>query len=229
MTSPIELCPRDGRRASAARSQFYKILSGVFTYPADASQAEFVLRGAGDALRDAAAELPFFVPAVALLGDAGRATGAEYAGNEDGEGDLALAYTSLFDNCGGRPAVPLHEKDYVQRDTKQLWEELIRFYEHFGLGYDMKASGQWPDHLGTELEFLHYLTFLETGAPDDAAGIYGAAAGDFLERHLENWVPKFADKLGGKAEGSPYVALARVLAEFIAGEAELNRSRRALQ
>ncbi|WP_018992920.1 ethylbenzene dehydrogenase subunit delta [Aromatoleum toluclasticum] len=224
MNSPIELCPRDDRRASAARSQFYKILSGVFNYPADAAQSDFVRRGAAEALRDAAAGLPFLVPAVAMLGDAG---GGDVV--EAGDEDVALAYTSLFDNCGGRPAVPLHEKDYVQRDTKQVWEELIRFYEHFGLGYDLKASGEWPDHLGTELQFLHYLTFLETGAPDDAAGTYAAAAGDFLERHLANWVPKFADNLAGKAEGAAYVALAQVLVQFVAGEVEWNRSRRALQ
>lgn len=223
MNSPIELCPRDDRRPSAARSQFYKVLSGVFAYPADAAQAAFVRRGAAEALRDAAADLPFPVPAIAALGE------AVAEGEGGASDDLALAYTSLFDNCGGRPAVPLHEKDYVQRDTKQVWEELIRFYEHFGLGYDLKASGQWPDHLVTELEFLHYLTFLETGAPDAAAATYGAAAGDFIERHLANWVPKFADKLAGKAEAAPYVALAQVLAQFIAGETDFNRQRRALQ
>lgn len=220
MNDLIELFPRDDRRANAARSQFYKILSGVFVYPGDAAQTDLVLREAGEALCDAATELPFLVPAVALLCDAGG------QGEED---ELAIAYTNLFDNCGGRPAVPLHEKDYVQRDTKHLWEELIRFYEHFGLGYDLKACGQWPDHLGTELEFLHYLTFLETGAPDDAAGVYTAAADDFLARHLAQWVPTFADRLAGKAVGSAYAALGQVLAQFIAGEAELGRSRRALQ
>lgn len=220
MNSPIELSPGDDRRASAARSQFYKILSGVFAYPADAAQADFVRRGAGEALCDAAVDLPFPVPALALLGD---------AGGEGEKNDLAFTYTSLFDNCGGRPAVPLHEKDYVQRDTKQVWEELIRFYEHFGLGYDLKACGEWPDHLGTELEFLHYLTFLETGAPGDVAGTYSAAAGDFLERHLANWVPKFADKVAGKADGSPYAAFSQVLAQFIVGELEFSRNFRALQ
>lgn len=220
MHGPIELSPGDDRRASAARSQFYKILSGVFAYPADAAQADFVRQGAGEALCAAAAHLPFPVPALALL---------DGAGGEAGEDDLAFTYTRLFDNCGGRPAVPLHEKDYVQRDTKQVWEELIRFYEHFGLGYDLKACGEWPDHLGTELEFLHYLTFLETGAPGDSAGIYGAAAGDFLERHLAKWVPEFADRLAGKVDRSPYAVLAQVLAQFIAGEAECSRRRRAPQ
>lgn len=220
MSSAIEVFPHDERRATAARSQFYKILSGAFVYPRDACQTEFVLRGAGEALRDAATELPFPVPAVALLG------GAIGRGEED---ELALAYTNLFDNCGGRPAIPLHEKDYVQQDTKQLWEELIRFYEHFGLGYDLKACGEWPDHLGTELEFLHYLTFLETGTTDEATKVYTAAADDFLVRHLSKWVPTFADRLAGKAEGSPYGALAQILAQFIAGETELCRSRRALQ
>lgn len=215
MNAEFELEPRDDKRASAARSQFYKVLSGVFAYPEGEERKDFVLRGAGNALRQAVADLPFAVPAV------------EFLGWQDQTFDVAMNYTSFFDNCKGRPPVSLHEKDYSRVDAKQNWEELIRFYEHFGLRYDFEGSKEWPDHVGIELEFLHYLTFLETGSPDESAEIYAAAEGDFLERHLAKWVPQFADKLAGQTEDSPYGALARVLAQFIEAEAEFNRQRRA--
>lgn len=217
MPGQFELEPRQDRRASAARSQVYRILSGLFAYPADVSQHDFVLREASEALREAAAELPFGVPAIASL-----CAQPETA-------DLAAAYTGLFDNCGGRPALSLHEKDYSRADTKQIWEELIRFYEHFGLCYDLKENREWPDHIGVQLEFLHYLTFLEVASPDEAVATYAAAEGDFLERHLAKWAPQLAKKLADKANDSPYGAFADVLAEFIHAEMEFSRQRRSLQ
>lgn len=217
MDNQFDLQPPQSKRAIAARSQFYKILSGVFVYPSDEAKKDYIRRGAGEALRELAADLPFAIPAIGSLALVDEAS------------DIDATYTGLFDNCGGRPALSLHEKDYSRTDTKQVWEELIRYYEHFGLNYDLKGNKEWPDHMGVELEFLHYLTFLETGSPDDLASMYATAEGDFLERHLAKWVPQFAEKLIGMAQDSPYASLARVLAQFIEGEMEFNRGRRLLQ
>lgn len=215
----VELSPHN--RITAARSQFYKILSRVFAYPLDGLQQDFMIETKRQ-LREVADELPFSVPAIESIAqfDAPRGADAE---------NFAVMYSSIFDNCSGRPAVSLHEKDYSKKDTKYVWEELIRFYEHFGLNYDLGRCKEWPDHVGIQLEFLHYLTFLEAGAPEDVADIYVAAEGDFLEKHVADWVPKFSEKLRSMAEDTPYGSLAQVLAQFVEGDTEFNRRRRTIQ
>lgn len=221
MNNELDLELSQHNRATAARSQFYKILSGMFAYPRDDLRHDF-MQQAGLALREAANELPFSVPAVESFGRAAvpqAATGA----------DFAVMYSSIFDNCSGRPAVSLHEKDYSKKDPKYIWEELIRFYEHFGLNYSLKECKEWPDHIGIQLEFLHYLTFLEAGAPADVAAIYVTAENDFLERHMTQWIPQFSEKIRAMAQDTPYASLAQVLAQFVEGETEFSRHRRTIQ
>lgn len=217
MNSELELGVRPDKQPVAARSEVYRILSGVFTYPASAEQKDFVLQEARAALHAAAAELPFPIPALDALAE----WGTESMPDVQGE------YTRLFDNCSGRPALSLYEKDFSRIDQKILWEELIRYYEHFGLRYDLGDCREWPDHIGIELEFLHYLTFLEAAVPDAMTEDYVAAEDDFLERHLAKWVPQFSEKLGDG--DAPYNLFGQVLAQFIAGERELNRERRPIQ
>jgi len=219
MNSKLELGVSPDKQAIAARSEVYRILSGVFAYPASAEQRKFILQDAPAALHTAAAALPFPIPVLEALGEQG----------DEMRPDVELEYTRLFDNCGGRPAVSLYEKDFSRIDQKKLWEELIRYYEHFGLRYDLGDCKEWPDHIGIELEFLHYLTFLEAAVPEGMADAYIAAEDDFLERHLAKWIPDFTGKLGGLSGDAPYGLLGQVLAQFIAGEREFNRQRRSIQ
>ncbi|NMG17190.1 ethylbenzene dehydrogenase subunit delta [Aromatoleum bremense] len=221
MNSDLDVELSSHNRITAARSQFYKILSRVFAYPPDGLQQDFLIETRRQ-LREAADELPFPVPAIESIAQFDASQGA------DAE-NFAVMYSGIFDNCSGRPAVSLHEKDYSKKDTKYVWEELIRFYEHFGLNYDLGRCKEWPDHVGIQLEFLHYLTFLEAGAPEDVADIYVAAEGDFLEKHVADWVPKFSEKLRSMAEDTPYGSLAQVLAQFVEGDTEFNRRRRTIQ
>lgn len=88
---------------------------------------------------------------------------------------------------------------------------------------------EWPDHIGIELEFLHYLTFLEATVPDAMMEDYVAAESDFLDRHLARWVPGFSRKLGEGDVPSPYRAFGEVLAQFIAGDREFIQQRRSIQ
>lgn len=219
MNSELELGVRPGKQRIAARSEVYRILSGVFTYPASAEQKGFVLQDAQAALRAVVAELPFPLPALDALTEWG----------SEAAPDVELEYTRLFDNCSGRPALSLHEKDFSSVDQKKLWEELIRYYEHFGLRYDLGDCKEWPDHIGIELEFLHYLTFLEATVPDAMMEDYVAAESDFLDRHLARWVPGFSRKLGEGDVPSPYRAFGEVLAQFIAGDREFIQQRRSIQ
>lgn len=221
MSEKLEVELSQHNRATAARSRCYRILSGMFGYPVDSLPEDFMLQARRE-LRESLDGLPFTVPAIESLANIGVSRGVSSE-------NLAVTYSRIFDNCSGRPAVSLHEKDYSRDETKFIWEELIRFYEHFGLNYDLGACKEWPDHICIQLEFLHYLTFLEAGAPDDMVDIYATAEADFLEKHVAEWIPKFSEKLRSVAEGTPYADLARVVAQFVEGDAEFNRRRRTIQ
>lgn len=216
MSNQFSVSVHDEIRATAARSEVYKILSALFDYPHDDQVKQFVMHDAPNALRQAAPFLPYPVDAIDTLQPAG-----------DGEDvDLAAAFTGLFDNCGGRSLLSLHEKDFSSDDTQQLWEDLIRIYEYFGVKYHLGNNKEWPDWIGMEFEFLHLLTFLEASVDSGRALGYIAAEADFLERHPGRWIPKFCAALAKKAAGTPYAAYADVLEQFIGAELDFNRERR---
>lgn len=220
MKDSLNLAVGKGRHASAARSEVYRILSRVFSYPGGEEARAWLGRTASQELHAAVVDLPFNISAAGILG------GAENNGGADPAADLEVRYTSLFDNCEGKPTLSLHEKDYSKKYAKTIWEDLIRFYEHFGLAYDLNKTGEWPDHLVIELEFLHYLTFLETGCSEEQLPGYVAAESDFLERHLAEWIPRFGEKVSGIPESMPYGTFSRVLTEFVRADADYNSTRR---
>jgi DMSO reductase family type II enzyme chaperone len=94
---------------------------------------------------------------------------------------------------GAGPPAPLYGGTYGG-DRIQKLEEVVRFYEYFGLS--TSAEDPRPaDHLATELEFMKYLTFKE--AVSSSARLqasYRRAQHDFLERQLIRWLPTLADR-----------------------------------
>ncbi len=132
----------------------------------------------------------------------------------DGIAGLAQVYSSSFEV--GQGAVSLHERSYGTRaDTdKALFEDLFRFYEHFGLRFD-GGLPELPDWLVVELEFMHYLCFLEAeagDAPSRAALRRGER--DFLVRHLQGFAAGLAARLG-EARIPAYADAARLLEAFV--------------
>ena len=200
---------------AAARSAVYQTLSTAFFYPAGERIRPCPIAEIPDRLAIALDQLPYAVPAAdSLVAD----LRAALHGVDDAA--LCARYTALFDNCKGRAAVSLYEKDYGNGDAKVIWEEVIRFYEHFGLDFDVRESRDWPDHLGTELEFMHYLTFIEASAPDGGSA-YRKPQADFLTRHLAKWAPRFRTQLERAGEDiptAPYVFCAQLVDAFIGAE-----------
>ncbi len=94
---------------------------------------------------------------------------------------------------GGGPPAPVYGGMYGS-DRMQRLEEVVRFYEYFGLS--TSAEDPRPaDHLATELEFMKYLTFKEAVSSSPRLQTsYRRAQQDFVERQLAPWVPKFAEK-----------------------------------
>ena len=94
------------------------------------------------------------------------------------------AYTQAFDPAVSRTACSLHESSHTARSQNDLFIELLKWYEHFGL--TRSDTAPLPDHISVELEFMHFLTFQEHENRDTAEAVTSlqAAQKDFLTRHL---------------------------------------------
>jgi DMSO reductase family type II enzyme chaperone len=186
--------------AAGARSYVYKLLADSFSYPTD----EFSqCLGSGDWSRQLsllAHHLPFDLSGVTEPGFAGATRDV-----------LQQGYVSTFEVGIGQPYCPLYEGSHRSGRMK-LMEELVRFYEHFGL---KTQAGDHADHLCAELEFMHYMAFKEAAAlaHTDPVPDVRRAEGDFLERHLCRWLPRVRSRLQSARELPPFYLFAVGLAE----------------
>lgn len=187
--------------AAAARSSLYRSLAAGFSFPTpDLSQA-FACGRFLDELLAAAAALPFPLPA-----EDGPRADPNLAHEE-----LQQEYIRLFEVGPGRPPCPLYEGSHRSGRMK-IMEELVRFYAHFGL---RAQAGDLPDHLCAELEFMHYLAFKEAAALHSGADSqpYRRAQRDFLQRHLNRWLPRLRFRLEQLDPPPVYLSLARLAEE----------------
>jgi DMSO reductase family type II enzyme chaperone len=134
----------------------------------------------------------------------------------DGAGADFLA---AFEPAVSREAGSLHEAAYASEDRSALFEELLRFYGHFGLAREERA--ELPDHITVELEFMHFLCWLEHAALARGENVSGLrrAERDFLGRHLRRLATGLAERCVQAPER--YALLARQLADHV--ETELAR------
>lgn len=195
--------------ATAGRSILYKFFGHAFCFPTSDLLGQW-FEGANPGLvGDAAANLPY------PSDDVAEDLGALFATWRTLDLEtLRVRYTSLFDNCNGLVAVPLRESGYVRLDTKMLWEELVRFYEHFGLDFHLDHTRVWPDHLTAQLDMAHYLTFMETAGGNNLSPLIQGEH-DFVGRHLANWLGDLCDRLARMTEAAPYRDLAGCLKTFV--------------
>lgn len=214
MNDILTITVRDDRQGAAARSTVYAGFARLFSYPSDEFAARILDGTLFGEICEAAADLPYPSSLSACC----------WPSLPESPAALQTCYWSLFQTASPAGAViSLNEKDYVRTDRNQIWEDILRFYDHFGIEYSTDRVEEFPDHLVTQLEFLHYLTFLEAGTAGDT-GPYIRARGDFVERHLTSWLPAFADKLAQKAGDTPYASFGQLLRVFLAEE-EQNRAR----
>lgn len=179
--------PATQTQTATARSQIYHLFAEAIEYPAD---------DASQKVRDgdwARALEELFSIAAPGLGEDLTLAALRDAGDDDEA--LAIEYTRLFDVGASGPPCPLFGGLYDGARMKTM-EEVIRFYEHFGLKTS-QARRELPDHLATELEFLHFLSFSEAEAL--AAGAdpepFRRAQRDFLARHPAKWVPELLQRI----------------------------------
>jgi len=197
---------------AAARSRLYDLLAHAFAVP-DPAFYDAVREGAFAAqVWENVAALPY---AFALAdGETVRQQLGEVAGHQE----LQSEYIRLFDVGTPRPPCPLYGGEY-KKGRKGTMEELIRFYNYFGLRPSSR-SRDMPDHITIELEFMHFLIFREVTAlhhRQDRTS-YLRAERDFLERQLCAWVPRLVERLGRQQPQPFYAALARFADAFLAAD-----------
>lgn len=196
-------------KAAASRSRLYAWLAAALAFPQRESFTAVRRRRNRAALKECLKGLPFPLAlpldtASALLTDA------------TAYDDFQAEYIRLFEVGVGKPPCPPYE-GIVRGGRMKVMEEVVRFYEHFGL---QGQPGELPDHLVTELEFMHYLSFKEAAAlqAGEDASPYRRAQGDFLARHLCRWLPRLGARLA-LAQASPFfLALGHLATEFCRGD-----------
>ncbi|MDP6979013.1 MAG: molecular chaperone TorD family protein [Myxococcota bacterium] len=197
---------------ASGRSKLYQVFALALQYP-NADWVDAIRQGE---LADAIATSLRSVDAT-LISEFDRAALTD-AGTDDDA--LAVEYTRLFDVGPGGSPVSLFGGHHLGNRT-QTMEEVLRFYLHFGLERDPTAH-ELPDHVISELEFLHFLTFqqarLEHQGEDSRHYLRGQR--DFIERQLGRWIPKITALLREHEASPHYVELFRLLDLFVQHERE---------
>ena len=195
---------------AAARSRVYSALCDALTFPDAERLAEI---GRGELSRGVRSAVEAADPALAesfdweALSDAG-----------SGDDDLAVEYTRLFEVGASGPPCALYGGTYGDARMKTM-EEAVRFYNYFGLTLS-EDPRELPDHLCTELEFLHFLAFREAEALCSGIdpGPFRRAQRDFVARHPGRWLPQLTERLARAKAGRFYIALFALLARWLVRE-----------
>jgi DMSO reductase family type II enzyme chaperone len=200
-------------QSAETRSQLYRCFATAFSHPSDdfldsAFSGDFLT-----ALTRLGAQLPYPTPfqtPTETLVPKGMA-----------KEDISVFFTTCFE--AGHQAVSLREIAYSTLTETALLEDLLRFYQHFGLELSGGALRELPDSLPVELEFLHYLSYLEANARRTPSGNNNVAAlqraqRDFIDRHPGNWIRPFMLRLKSVPDNGFYASVADLLARFLESE-----------
>jgi DMSO reductase family type II enzyme chaperone len=172
-----------------ARSQFFALMAEAFRYP-DNDQIRLIREGVlMNELLECLAQV-----APGLQEDLD-SSGLAEAGSAD---DLQLEHTRLFQLASSRRGCSLHSGFYCGSRMKTM-EELLRFYNHFGLSL-VEGQSELPDHITTQLEFLQFLGYCEAElvTSGQRAEDLRRARRDFIARYPARWLPQLQDRLAEK-------------------------------
>jgi putative dimethyl sulfoxide reductase chaperone len=205
--APMELTNLQSaaEHVAAQRSRLYQLLAAAFAFPDEDFFGALRDGTFATALAHLCETLPYDLTRMATLGLG--AVGESYA-------EFEAEYIRLFDVGAAGPPCPLYGGVYIG-DRMKVMEDATRFYNFFSLRVSPQLR-ELPDHITTQLEFLHYLTFREAEARQhglDPAPLLRAQR-DFLSRHLCKWVPRLQAKLTKQTTLSFFPALVRFAAAF---------------
>jgi len=128
---------------------------------------------------------------------------------------LKHEYSSLFEVGSDGPPCPIRE-DLQTGQRAGTREDLVRFYNFFN--YKLEDKFAWaPDHLSVELEFMHFLCYLEASDAANALS-YQLAQADFSARHLVRWVPGLANSVANTSPDSIYYRAIDSIEKFLVAD-----------
>ena len=194
---------------AAERSGLYALLAQAFSHPNDDVVA--FLRRCADGAGPAEGELAERTAALLAM-----------VGSADPE-EMRATYMRVFDPVVG--PFPYEAEYGKARDFQKahLLADIMGFYRAFGV----TPSGDRPDHIAAELEFMHLITLKEHHALQQGnaehAEICREAQAKFLNEHLLKWNKDVADvvRQSAKRSGSAlYAALGELLELFTESERE---------
>ena len=148
-----------------------------------------------------------------------------------GNSDLTLVYQRLFLGPA-RPRVYPYEscyRDPARRLAGRWAEQVAAQYAAEGLTAaagpsDGSGHGLLPDHIAAELAFMAYMTDREANAlaagDQDTAERCRRQQASFLQLHLLAWAPEFCRQVQHATQHPFYTSLARLLADWLALEAD---------
>jgi len=184
----IEEIQNPDQMARARRSQMYRFLAESLRYPNE----EFLNMAREGAYLESALAILHDIPFEISIEESALSGELLKGVLQD---DFEAEFVRIFDAGPGGPPCPLYEGKYAA-DRMTNMEGLVRIYNHFGLSVEEASEREIPDHITTELEFMHYLTFKEVLAlqRDEDPSSYCFAEIDFLRRHPAKWLPQLHEK-----------------------------------
>jgi len=195
-----------------ARSGVYQVFGQLFTVPDTDSYATAVEGKWPEKLTTAAELLAFdFDFGVSELSASISAD------------DYQAEYILLFELGSGTdddgPLAPICSGAYGSGDKTKHMEEVVRFFEYFGLQTSANEPRS-PDHLATEMEFMQYLSFKEAAsASPRLSGSFRRAQEDFLDRQLTTWLPEFVTRVQQQDALPIWVWASQTVSEFVKADA----------
>lgn len=119
------------------------------------------------------------------------------------------------------PPCPLHEGEHYGH-RMEVMEKVLAFYRHFGLAL-ATSPNEMPDHLISELEFLHFLSFQQHHYQRHQmdAGDFQRARYDFIDLHAQRWMPNLQERIGESVRFVYFRDCALLLRNFVGYSKEL--------
>jgi DMSO reductase family type II enzyme chaperone len=186
----------------------YGLLTEAFTFPEADLSARLLAGELQDALNETASILQ--TPGNTLIRN-------QMDSRVTSRSELQTLYTRLFEVSSGSASVSSVERSYGGGPSQKLWEKLLRFYTFFGLDFSQGSASEQPDHLLTQLAFMHYLCFLEAGSQGSVENIRRGQR-DFLSLHLGRWAGAFGKALEKQPNAEPYSAFGRLLVAMVSAD-----------
>lgn len=200
-----------GASLELKRSAIYKLLSSAFLYP---DEDLYVTT------REVAGGAPFSLAGDGLERVEERLRVLRETLEGKTLGEMQLEHQRVFGHTMPKEYPP-YETQYGSSHLFQQVQELADaagFYRAFGLEISDEAK-ETPDHIGIQLEFMHFLSFKEAYAAEhhgqEEIDICRDAQKKFVGEHLGRWAPLFCKLLMDKIGDGFYGRLASVTSDFM--------------